>query len=1048
LRRREEEERRRREEEEERRKEEERRQQVQQPLTIEEETAIIAQKLEEQRRLQQHQQQLQVAPGVPEDGEKRRERGEEREEEGRKRIDFDDVVKLLQRERDPKKVAEKLREMGYDVEEVSEPTGAYTYRYGWIVKASDRYIAITSGHRVGYGDVGDYVAMELPDRDVARNFLVGRYWGTSWGDPEFVRRAAEATVYERELDRWMREELGKAGYRVERIEWPERAPARGFTYIIYDRGGRKIGEVQAAKVGDRLHLIDTGLPPAVKTTGDPRVAALYLVYKHETGDENLAWRLATGDERTKELLESRMRYEQELKAREEWFRELTEKMGLKPIAYSRINGRPVVSENDLFLDERTGVTYRVVLERQEDRIAMKLVPATERDERLLALKSLESEGFKAIDDRTVEKDGVRYVVRIEEREGKKMLRLEPHPEDAKKAAEREVWWELWRQGFVRRGEYAVKDGVRYRVEVVEQDGRYVVRLTPVGPASPEEEPRRYRRGDQRGSLLNMKQIQFFVEKFGFERPLSPEELAEELRFGDRRPRDVPYVPALDEVFYGAFGVPLSQTLFSPTAPQLYQRYATATLPGPRIHGFTLPERHTLERAAEIQRQYAERFADVWTPLTLRAPTERDIGWRTAVAATAEAFTFWVPAVKGAAALAAARGIKIPGLTAEKTAVTGHGVRLPKVLGDYFEIHYVEPRRLDETVRGAFIGQGVGEGAAIRGAPGHWEAVFARSVGKPEPGWAFEFATVTYRDVADWLKRIPSLGVKTELRPKILRFTEVRGFARDLEPPKVELPKVEMPRAKGKEVKVEWREETPRAEQPAPKAPDEAKPPIREPPRAEPEPPRRVETPRRETVAKAEEVPRVAAKVARAEEDLVRPIRAELPVAVPVKARAGEGAWRVEPRGVSAETPAVAPAEVSVPARQETSAFGRALVGRAAERLVDTQLRELGYMSTRYAGFVAPSIRPFDVRAFETPVELFERLRALETSVWAAEVPGVRTVGRETAGRRVADGFAAPSPPPPYVRGGGYGGWRETVRALPRPPRLDRRGWRIYELLRI
>ena len=944
---------------------------------------------------------------------------------------------------DPRKAVERLKELGVEVEEVSESTGAnYTYSYGWIVKVGDRYVAISSGHRVGRGDVGDYAVMELPDRDVARNFLVGRYWGSAWGDPEFARRAAEATAYEKELDRWMREELGKAGYRVERVEWPENAPARGFTYVIYDKEGGKVGEVQVAKIGDRYHLVDTGLPPAVKATGDPRRVAAYFVYRHETGDENIAWRLVAGDERAKELYLEKARHESELEARERWFRELTER-GLKPIVHAKIDGRDVVSENDLFIDEKTGVTYRVVLERNEDKVVMRLVPASERDERLLALRSLEAEGFRVVDDGTVERDGVRYRVAVEDRDGRKVLRLEP--EDPKKAAERELWWELWRQGFARRGEYAVKDGVKYKIEVEERDGRYVAKLTPVGPASPEEEPRRYRRGDQRGSLEDMKQVQF-IERLGLEKEFR----LEDLRFGpEGRPRDVPYVPVADEAFYGVFGVPLSQAVAHPAGRELYWRYGTATLPGPRVQGFTLPEWQQLERAAEIQRLYAERFADVWTPLTFRAPTERDVNWRTAVATAAEAFTFWIPTVKGAAALAASRGLKIPVLTAERTATSARGVRLPRVPGDYFEIHYVEPGKVGRDVKAAFVGYGIGEGAAIRGAPGNWEAVFTRSAGSPAPGWAFEGISADYRDVADWLKKLPSIGIRAETKPKVLRFTEVRGFARDLpEPPRFESPPRAPPREppRGREARVEWREELPTREhepppRETPKAPalDDVKPPAREQPAPRLEP---------QSVAKVEEVG--LAKVAQVEEELVRPIRAELPVAQPVRAQAAAvlkaEEEELERRRVSGEAPAVA----------------KAPVAKALERLVEEHevtwpasapLRELGYVyvpATWSRDFTAPLTYPFETR--ETPTA-YESERVAETArydAWTAEVSGrtAQTADATVAGMRAEGGFTPPPPPTPYAVRGWGGGGRDSAHVLQRPARLTRRGWRLYEVLRI
>jgi hypothetical protein len=973
-----------------------------------------------------------VAPGTREDGEKEGHDGD------KKRVDFDGIAKLLRETGDPRKVVDQLREMGYEVEEVADRgrlvQGA-DYHYGWIVRVGDRYIAISSGGRVGRGDVGDYVAMELPDMNIARNFLVGRYWGSGWGDPEFVKRATEAAHYEKEIDRWMREELGKAGYKVERVEWPENAAIPGFTYVIRDSQGNKIGEVQVAKLGFKYSLVNTGLPPAVMASGDPRKAAAYFVYRHETGDENIAWRLVAGDERAKDLFVSKVRYESELDARERWFRELTER-GLKPLAYSKIDGRAVVSENDLFLDEKTGATYRVVLERRDDKITMRLVPASERDERILALKSLEAEGYRVVDDRTVERDGVRYAVRVEERDGSKVLRLEP--EDPKKAAERETWWELWRQGYVRRGEYAVKDGVRYKVEVEERDGRYVAKLTPVGPASPEEEPRKYRSGDRRGSVEGMKQVQFTIEKLGLEKELKPEDL----RFGaGGRPRDVSYIPVVDEAFYGAVGVPLSQALLQPAGRDLYWRYSTATLPGPRVQGFTFPERQELERVGETQRLYGEKFRDVWTPLTFRAPTERDLSWRTAVATGAEALTFWIPVAKGATALAAARGFKVPVLTVERTATSARGIRLPRVSGDYFEIHYVEPGKVGGGVKTAFVGQGVGEGFAVRSGPGNWEAVLARSAGPPAPGWAFEGVALTYRDVADWFKRLPSIGIRTEVKPKTVRFTEVRGFARDLlEPPRFETPPREPP--KGREVKIEWAE-TRGTPEVGDKSPTRERPKHSEPPSGD-------------ELAKADDVgggQRAVLKVAQVEEELVRPVRVELPVASPVQTAAKVAEEVGEVRRVSGEAPAVAPVKLSAPAERPQVAE-RLVEERVVEWPVETPLRgfDLVYIPATWSrDFATPLTYPFEVRAVETPISAteLERERELETArsdVWTAETPSRSVRTAET--QRTADTFPTPPPPAPprYVRGG-YGGGGGSAYMAYRPPR-GRRGWRVYELLRI
>jgi len=942
---------------------------------------------------------------------------------------------------DPRKVVEKLRGMGYEVREVSDGGRLY----GWVVKVGDRYIALSSGAKVYRSDAGDYVMMELPDEGIARNFLVGRYWGSVWGDPDYVRRAAGAAYYEKQLDRWMREELGKAGYTVERIDWGPNAAVPGFTYIIKDKDGNKIGEVQVAKIGDKYHLINTGLPPGVLASNDPRRAAAYFVYRHETGDENVAWRLAVGDERAKELYVSKAQYESEMEAREKWFKELTQR-GLRPIMYAKIDGRPVVSENDLFLDEKTGVMYRTVLERQGNKITLKLVPASERDVRLAAVRGLEPQGFKVIDDKTVEKEGIRYRVYVEERDGKKTLRLEPYPEDVKKAALREAWWELWRQGYVRRGDYAVKDGVRYKVEVEEQGGRYVVKLTPVGPAAPGEEPRRYRSGDRRGSLETMRQIQFAIEKLGLEKELKPEDL----RFGvGGRPRDVPYVPVLDEVSFGALGVPASQLLGSPAARELYWRYSTATLPGPRVQGFTLPERQSLERAAELQRIYGEKFSDVWTPLTFRAPTSSDINWRTALATGAEVFTFWIPTVKGVSALAASRGLRIPVLTTERTVTAGRGVRLPSLPGDFFEIHYVEPRRPPGSFTAAFVGQGVGEGAAVRGTPGNWQAVFARSAGQPAPGWAFEFASMTYRDVADWLKRLPSLGLRTELKPRVMRFTEVRGFAREYKPPRFEPPRVEPPTREppGREVKVEWGggKEAPIRETPT-----------REAPRSE-TPGSEVRSgrgaPKGEAGLETREAGgggvRTVAKVAQVEEELVGSVRGEVPV-TSVKV-AGKGEVGLETHRIPGEAPVVAPIKAAeVPAV-------RAPVLEVYEVTwpVEVPFREVGFVylpDVRIRDFATPLTYPFELRTFEAPsasVSELETEREVETpTTRVAELPRYGTRVAEYGGGREG-GFPTPPPPAPprYVRGG-YGGGGGSGYMAHRPARFLRRGWRVFEVLRI
>jgi hypothetical protein len=530
----------------------------------------------------------------------------------------------------------------------------------------------------------------------------------------------------------------------------------------------------------------------------------------------------------------------------------------------------------------------------------------------------------------------------------------------------------------------------------------------------------------------MRQVQFNIERLGLEKEFRPEDL----RFGaGGRPRDVPYFPVADEAFYGAFGVPLSQAVFHPAGRELYWRYGTATLPGPQVQGFTLSERQELERVGEIQRLYGERFSDVWTPLTFRAPTERDLSWRTAVATAAEAFTFWIPVARGATALAAARGLRIPVLTAERTAASARGVRLPKVPGDYFEVHYVEPRKVSEVARGVFVGQGVGEGFAVRGGPGNWEAVFARSAGLPAPGWAFEAASITYRDVADWFKKLPSISIRTEMKPRAVRVAEVRGFARDLpEPPRFEAQPREPP--KGREVKVEWGET-----RGSPEFGD--RPPTRE---SETKAPGRGLAETEETAGGQ----RVVLKTAQVEEELVRPVRVELPVAQPVRT-AAKAAEETEAQRVSGEAPAVAPVRLSAPAGR-TLAAERLVEERVAEWPVEVPMRELGYVyiPTWSRGFAVSLTYPFEVRAVETPVAstAYEaEQEAARYDVWTAETPSRSVRTAET--QRTADAFPTPPPPaPPRFVVGGYGGGGGSAYMAHRPSRGARRGWRVYELLRI
>jgi len=187
---------------------------------------------------------------------------------------------------------------------------------------------------------------------------------------------------------------------------------------------------------------------------------------------------------------------------------------------------------------------------------------------------------------------------------------------------------------------------------------------------------------------------------------------------------------------------------------------------------------------------------------------------------------------------------------------------------------------------------------------------------------------------------------------------------------------------------------------------------------------------------------------------VKPIRAELPVAQPVRMqataatpKAGEELTeRTEGRRVKVEVPARAPV---------VRALERPTEERVTTWPVEAPTRELGYVyipAWRHE-FTAPVIYPFVVRTFETPVRVFETTKVHELEVgrydtWTAEVPerGVRVA--EVPARRAEEGFSTPPPPPAaYVRGG-YGWGRDSAHMLRHPPRFVRRGWRVYELLRI
>jgi hypothetical protein len=123
--------------------------------------------------------------------------------------------------------------------------------------------------------------------------------------------------------------------------------------------------------------------------------------------------------------------------------------------------------------------------------------------------------------------------------------------------------------------------------------------------------------------------------------------------------------------------------------------------------------------------------------------------------------------------------------------------------------------------------------------------------------------------------------------------------------------------------------------------------------------------------------------------------------------------------------------------------------------VEVPFRELGFVylpDVRIRDLETPLTYPFELRTFETPVASVSELEAER----AYEGPRVRELESPRYGTRVAEygggregGFPTPPPPAPpqYVRGG-YGGGDGSGYVLRRPYRLVRRGWRVFEALRI
>ena len=184
-------------------------------------------------------------------------------------ISFDPNVKMAIRdEEDVKMAIERLKQMGHEVEELRYHGELVGYRVG------DMYIARRP--RTWY-EPESWAVAKIPDADVGYKWAVGYRYRTEWGDLNYIKKELEKKAERKALDDWMAA-LEQYGYKVRKVPW-ESGAVPGFTYII-EKDGKKVGEVQLAEIGDRLHLVKAGIPSAID---DPIAATRYLIYRHELG---------------------------------------------------------------------------------------------------------------------------------------------------------------------------------------------------------------------------------------------------------------------------------------------------------------------------------------------------------------------------------------------------------------------------------------------------------------------------------------------------------------------------------------------------------------------------------------------------------------------------------------------------------------------------------------------------------------------------------------------------------------------------------------------
>ena len=857
---------------------------------------------------------------------------------------------MLEEEKDVRKVVERLKALGHNVEELRHGDELVGVRVG------DVYIARKPP---SWGAPERWAVAEIPDAELGYRWAVGYRYGSAWGDLSYVQRELEKKMKLEALET----QLKQYGYKVRKLPWPN---SLGVTYVI-EKDGKRIGELSLlTSLPSRDFKITSDLPYSIKYSGDLAAAVRYLIYRHELGPH-------------------------------------LERYGGNIGGYS-----PRVFLEKLALGE---------IDVKE---AERLLTGLEREHAKKAaladfMEWLKKEGFEIKPEyRTETRYGREYLVEswpyvITTIDGK--TRYVPKP-----------------------GAVFVGRGYEWRLEVTDDE----IRLVPLRPLA-----------DQQPQQQQTQTWQPPSRRLGRGAPLEPllagirsEELARrvlgEVRGGDLQTQigktlygEVPkpaYVPVLSEASHGAFGVDLPAAVhkFATSGPPIQPLPGGGTAPGPRVQGLTLPERQKAEREAQFQAALADRYKNVWTPLDLRPPTPADINWQTAVATGAQMLTFWIPLTKSAAAAAAARGVKVPLLTAERTAGSARVVEIPETRAAYLRAVYTDVGRLEQWPRAVYYAEGPKGASMLTGRPGQVELRHIELV-KPTRGLGFEAVSARFVDVADKLKKMPTPTVKVEL-PRRVKWLEMWGV----------IPEEKTPKATGVLDDAVRTEKTPPRVTGA--VPDEAarKLPGEERPAAG----ARGAVAVVEEVSAAEQRPPVGRVV-------VRPAAAELPlprVSLPAAPQAEMPAVGV--RQMASATAALSPPPAALPLRYVSvpaAVPGKRLEASAPASIALTWLVPRGGVSAMPAAGAVPTLG--EAVRFSAPSGFADMRLAGETRLTGQMGLGASTLSLPFWGGRGGGG------------GGGGGWWRPSVSggrggaagggAGVEPRRGRRRlGWRLYELLRI